>query len=133
MDNNEKEVLKNQLIEAIIEEGSLYAACQAVCMDFSLAIDLQKEDANFAKAIQMANTATIDTVVSNLYKIAISPDGKGLDGHGGGVLKASELFLRRNGALTDVSVIRAQPEGLAEISKAVKEYEEAHPEKVQEG
>jgi len=122
-----KAFIKDALVKAIVEEGSLYAACIATCTSYPEALTLQKEDAEFAKALQMATTGCIDTVTSRLYKIAASE--KGLDGHGGGVMKASELFLKRHGALTDVTTIQAAPEGLAEISRAVQRYKRDHPEK----
>jgi len=112
------------ILDNIAEYGSVKAACDAACFDYE---EFSKElavDAELADRIQIRKNGCIGTVTSRLYIMATQSDEDI-------AIKASNLFLKRHGALTEVHAI-TQTRGLAEVAIALQEKDEQEKRREQE-
>jgi hypothetical protein len=116
------EEVRADFINALVDHGSSYAACNALGLSWAEVNADIMSSPEFMDAVSVATEGCIGRVTARLYHIANSEAG--LDGRGGGVVKAAELFLKHHGALKDVSHVELNPMnlGLADIAKAVDAY-----------
>jgi hypothetical protein len=112
---------KEKFLDALLEQGSVQGACRVLNIHRSVIHSLLINDPTLDVSIKEVLDGCVDIATTTLLAIGLSPAGA--DGKGGGRVQALNSFLKRHGALTDVSNVKLETGniGLADIAKAIEE------------